>query len=358
MKTPLTYFYRLARIATQYPKFYPIRFTLSIIGTFLLFLSGSVMLNAQDECDINNGWWDAKYLTLKSGLEDGDTVHMNSCQVPWGISPTDLEYYEYLKYRQCRRELCKICEGPIIEVRDRLNGYYPKYRRSCTKIKTFCYIMDLPDDAPEGMYQLWKYEYIVEDVYCYRKYKLTFYVGLYDNGAPVYQCFPADTTVASPADLPPVDEKVQIIDFCQYVDWWNVETTAVVDTVSGDTTCFVRTWSAGDPSGNESSKEQKIWISSDTVGVDSLSQMVSRSHARHGDWSVYPNPAKNRIYVSIQSDEEINYTLFDGLGRSVRHGVYYQGQAIPVEKLSPGIYHLQMRSNNDFIGAKQIILME
>ncbi len=300
-------------------------------------------------------------------IMDGDTVDLVSCQVPWDIRASDLKYYDFLKYRSCgKRYPVKTSKRlpvktskrlPIKTVKSGWFGYYGYYG-PCVKLKTFCYKVDLPEDAPEGMYQLWKYEYVVEDVYCHRTYSTVYYLALYDYGAPLYQCFPSDTSVASVADLPPVDEKVKIIDFCQYVAWWNVETKAVVDSTSGETIYFVRTWSAGDPSGNESSKDQIIWIKSDTASGQPLRQYGSRSYSERMDWTVYPNPAKNSVHVNIKTDEIINYSIYDALGRSVRNGVFHQGQAIKLENLDPGVYHLQLQTKEQFFGAKQIVLLE
>lgn len=354
MKEALTFLQSQVRMSWQYFQTHLVKLNYSslFLWSFMIFFFVGVSeVNAQDPCDINNGWWKSKYLTLNSGIEDGDTVDLVSCQVPWDIRASDLKYYDYLKNRYCGKRY------PVIVAKRRDFGYYGYYG-PCVKLKTFCYKVDLPENAPEGMYQLWKYEYVVEDVYCHRTYSISYYLALYDHGAPLYQCFPSDTSVASVADLPPVDEKVKIIDFCQYVAWWNVETKAVVDSTSGDTVCYVRTWSAGDPSGNESSKDQKIWIKPDTTGGQALRQVVAGSNIVGKDWTVYPNPVKSSLHINIRTDENIDYTVYDALGRSVRSGIYHQGQVIKFDNLNPGVYHLQLRDKEQILGTKKVLLLE
>lgn len=305
----------------------------------------------EDPCDIDKGWWDSKYLTLKSGIEDGDTIHLDNCQDPWGISASDLVYYKQLKY-------LKFCRTPqICKVRSRHSRYCSNRR---VRIKTFCYLEELPEDAPEDMYQLWRYEFTICDDYCGRTYTLNYYLAMYDHGAPIYQCFPNDTTIASVADLPPVDEKVKIMDVCQYVAWDSVSTEAIVDTTSGDTTCFVRTWSAGDPSGNESSKSQKIWINSVQAlkSANLSATQVLRSSRPNEDWKVYPNPANERIQLQIHTDEALNYRIFNTTGKSVLSGTYLQGQQIDINALGAGVYYLQLREQGNLLGSKRLVLME
>jgi len=335
MKQSLTSFSARYGKAWRYPYGYLIKppfFSLFVLPLMIFLFAGISTVAAQGDC---SSWWRPIYLDVESGVQDGDTVHLYSCQVPWMIMTTDLKYYRELKYGV----------GPI-----------PRG----LKLKTHVYRDVVPDDSTfDGMYQLWKYEYIIEDDYCYRTWKKTFYVAMYDNGAPTFQSFPRDTAVASLADLPPVDEKVIITDFCQYVAWWNVETEAIVDTTSGDTLYFLRTWSAGDPSGNKSSKSQKIWINPDTVNQNlALRPLSSRSSSSVSDFKVYPNPSKNVVYVDIRSDGNLHFTVFDALGRSVLNGNYLHGQSINLDNLKAGVYHLQLRNQKEILGTKKVLLVE
>ncbi len=59
MKQSLTFFQSRARMAWQYAQTYQIKLPLSSIFllNFMIFLfAGGSVMNAQDPCDINNGW--------------------------------------------------------------------------------------------------------------------------------------------------------------------------------------------------------------------------------------------------------------------------------------------------------------
>jgi hypothetical protein len=162
------------------------------------------------------------------GVANGDTVHQVNCQVPWDISRYDLDYESMKDY---------------------------------VTVKTHLYQEDLPENAPWSMYALWRYEYVVKDA-CFHSYKFNYYLALYDLAPPIYQSFPHDTTIASTADLPPVDEKVRILDVCQYVVWDSVTTTPVLAPGTSDTVAFTRRWMARDPSGHQSFRDQMIFVGS------------------------------------------------------------------------------------------------
>lgn len=194
-----------------------------------------VVLKAEDQSG-NIGSWNA-FVTVKfyepdftniHGVANGDTIHRVDCQVPWNISRYDIDYKTIIQHGT---------------------------------LTTNVYKEELPENAPWGMYAVWRYEYVVKDA-CYHTYKFNYYLALYDLAPPVYQCFPHDTTVATSADVPPVDMKVKIIDVCQYVVWDTVMTMPVLDIQNGDTLGFTRRWMARDPSGHESFKDQMIWLGS------------------------------------------------------------------------------------------------
>ncbi len=337
------------------------------------------------------------------------------------------------------------------------------------------------------MYAVWRYEYVVKDA-CAHTYTFNYYLALYDLAPPIYSCFPRDTTVATSADVPPVDMKVKIIDVCQYAEWDTVMTMPVLNPENGDTLGYTRRWMARDPSGHESFKDQMIWLGSgdrdqyslitgriadedhivntkfageagtngfsvslhrldtvagtrtwvnswttgdwmgaqgtyyfvpkhpgqyqvkidtaiclvdtlkfnkwlwsDTLTIaagDSLDQGWIISHEcvesdttiadeaevpealavandviqskvpYNSEWRVYPNPASGYLKIDINSDNAMNYRLYDALGRSVKTGVYERGQTIDVHGLNAGLYHLQLRDKKEILGTKRVLLME
>ena len=162
-----------------------------------------------------------------SDVARGDTIHLTNC-LPPDISRDDLDI------------------GP---------------HRGRISFRTNIYPADLPEPRPYGMWKLLEYAYEVTDR-CGVTKSFENYVALYDLGPPVFLHFPADTTIDSVADLPPIPETVEILDICRYVVWDTVSTTPIVDPGTGDTLAFVRRWMAEDEVGNKSFRDQMIYIHS------------------------------------------------------------------------------------------------
>lgn len=162
------------------------------------------------------------------GVMHGDTVHLVDC-LPWPSEITDL-----INHQEIRNH------GTIAAVKQR---------------------MELPDNPPWSMYELWRYEYRFKDG-CFHTRTFTFYLALYDLNPPGFHSFPPDITVATVADVPEIDPDVRIIDICQYVVWDTVITFPVRDRSGTDTLGFTRRWIARDRAGHQSFRDQMIWLDS------------------------------------------------------------------------------------------------
>ena len=270
------------------------------------------------------------------GVSDGDTVKSSSCQSPWSISGHDLINFDEMR----------------------------KYGN----IQVHLYREELPDDAPEDLYALWKYVYIFKDG-CWHTYKHTFYLAQYDIGAPTYQNFPGDTTVSCPDEVPPVHEKVRIIDFCQYVIWDTVFTLPVTDSLSGDTIGFRRRWKARDPSGNESYKDQMVWVRTDScieessvrVGMETtlkVNKVVNHSYFDEKSWTVYPNPAMGYLRIGIQTNDRLQYRIFNLWGQNVKYGQFSQTDVIDIHTLEAGVYLIQVSKDRNILGTQKLMVMK
>lgn len=314
-------------------------------------LAFMMLLNIQvwgqyDCCEYTcDNWWNPKFLTLKSGIEDGDTIHTSSCQVPPKISPMDLVYYKDLK------DVC-FHDHSYLTVR---SSFF--FRKHFLKISAHRYSAEVPEDADPDVFKVWKYEYRIRNEYCGKEYKLTYYVFQHDHGAPTFQCFPRDTTVASIADVPAPSKMVNIIDICQYGILDSLITEAVVDSTTGDTIKFVRTWYASDPSGNTSSKSQMIWIDPD-AGSES-SALPNWTVVNTTEWTLYPNPARHQVKISISGDADWKYNIYDALGQTIKTGAYHRGETINLENMSPGMYHIRLQNNKaQTTGVKKFMVLE
>lgn len=70
-------------------------------------------------------------------------------------------------------------------------------------------------------------------------------------------------------------------------------------------------------------------------------------------FKVYPNPATDILCLKNLPCEEVDYTIFNAMGRKVKTGS--TNGTIPVADLSRGIYLLQIESNKDLKTAKFVV---
>ncbi len=64
------------------------------------------------------------------------------------------------------------------------------------------------------------------------------------------------------------------------------------------------------------------------------------------------------INIDIKTEDQLNYSVYDAMGRLVRTGLVHQGQPIMLDQLSSGVYHLQLRDQKEWLGTKKVLLME
>ncbi|WP_420573250.1 T9SS type A sorting domain-containing protein [Kordia sp.] len=70
-------------------------------------------------------------------------------------------------------------------------------------------------------------------------------------------------------------------------------------------------------------------------------------------FTMYPNPVKNQVEVSIQ--QKAKYIIVNSHGQQLKNGVLYQGKnTLNLESISNGIYFLKVISTNGFITKKII----
>jgi hypothetical protein len=78
------------------------------------------------------------------------------------------------------------------------------------------------------------------------------------------------------------------------------------------------------------------------------------------DFSIYPNPARNKIEISLtNSTGEFLYELFDALGVARKIGVVFDSSVqIDISDLSSGNYYLRMKGVNSFPVTKKVIIIK
>ncbi len=100
---------------------------------------------------------------------------------------------------------------------------------------------------------------------------------------------------------------------------------------------------------------EEVEVPEVVVGSNDVIQSKVQSNT---EWRVYPNPANSYLRLDINSDEMFTYHIYDALGRSVKTGLYQQGQTIDVRGLNAGLYHLQLRDLKELLGMKRVLLMK
>jgi hypothetical protein len=62
------------------------------------------------------------------------------------------------------------------------------------------------------------------------------------------------------------------------------------------------------------------------------------------DYSLYPNPASDKLYLTYPDTKQLNYTIYDIVGKNCRAGK--ASKEIDVSGLENGLYYLQLSSDN------------
>ena len=70
---------------------------------------------------------------------------------------------------------------------------------------------------------------------------------------------------------------------------------------------------------------------------------VSNIIIENNPMTVYPNPAKNELYVKFFTNEETDYTIYSVTGTSVLMGRILNNGVINIEYLKSGIYFLKTK---------------
>lgn len=76
----------------------------------------------------------------------------------------------------------------------------------------------------------------------------------------------------------------------------------------------------------------------------------------NADWSFYPNPGSNLIYLDVKSNHALSYQIIDMGGRIVQcEKQLAVEKQVDISSLPSGIYFLQLFCDNEFFGQKKLI---
>ncbi|MES2703733.1 MAG: T9SS type A sorting domain-containing protein [Bacteroidota bacterium] len=77
--------------------------------------------------------------------------------------------------------------------------------------------------------------------------------------------------------------------------------------------------------------------------------------AQNEEWQVFPNPATNNLQFDYKGDWDAAYRVSDMQGRVVLHGIVTRGRSIDISLLTPGMYVVQLVSDEKVTIPKKII---
>jgi len=71
---------------------------------------------------------------------------------------------------------------------------------------------------------------------------------------------------------------------------------------------------------------------------------------------LFPNPAKELIYIKSNSTVEVNFKIYDLKGRLINRGTFNQLTSIRLEGLEEGVYNIQLSSKGKYTVKKVIVI--
>ncbi len=76
------------------------------------------------------------------------------------------------------------------------------------------------------------------------------------------------------------------------------------------------------------------------------------------DFGIYPNPMNKTAIIELDNYHEIELSILDNQGRIIRKNKYFNNQPIIInkDKLNPGIYFVKIRTDENLIGIRKLIV--
>ncbi len=85
------------------------------------------------------------------------------------------------------------------------------------------------------------------------------------------------------------------------------------------------------------------------VGIDEVAQ-------NNFDFSVYPNPATNKITIELPFDKKSRYQILNLIGEVINEDAITSIKTISVDDISSGIYFVRIINENNFSSVKKIVI--
>ncbi|MEZ4793432.1 MAG: T9SS type A sorting domain-containing protein [Gelidibacter sp.] len=99
-----------------------------------------------------------------------------------------------------------------------------------------------------------------------------------------------------------------------------------------------------------------VFLSASTIGHSQIAEPnASATTETIEDFSIYPNPVSNgKIYITTKQNLTKEIEIFDVLGKKI-YATSLFGKELNISKLTPGIYILKIRENNNSATRKLVV---
>jgi len=185
-----------------------------------------------------------------------------------------------------------------------------------------------------------------------------------DQGAPEFTFVPKDLTFYC-ADGDPVIPEAVAVDDCDpdvtitFEDEFNTDPDDCGNDYGYD---IIRTWTATDHCGNETTAVTLAWVKGSLSFGGNANGFISNENGiRQNDFTINPNPADDNLNVVFSStiDQTTNIQVFDILGKEVLRDVVDATKGLNTTSLSlrdytPGTYLISLRFGDQVMTKKFI----
>ncbi len=144
--------------------------------------------------------------------------------------------------------------------------------------------------------------------------------------------------------------------------------TATISSVGGGSSPYTYSWSSGSSAFNATGLTAGTYtvtvtdangctyVSSITVGAFNVTNIVEIADLI-SRIKIYPNPTSGFVYVEMEgmSDDRLELTIIDMLGKSVYSSEFTKEQAIDVSQFANGIYYLVLTSSSERAARKLVV---
>jgi PKD repeat protein len=98
---------------------------------------------------------------------------------------------------------------------------------------------------------------------------------------------------------------------------------------------------------------------SDTTVFEAIADNAGIHEMQAINWMLYPNPARNEIFIKCEGEQPSGYVIWDASGRKIKSGsLTSMNSVINLEELSRGIYQFEVSFAHQKGSRKSFVKMD